>query len=115
MTVHQPRTGTLCARLQSEFPRVLSPSCWRSSRPPLPSRRLPPHRCAGRPVAASLRRAVGQRSDEEAGGENLQNQQKIFSEEPADPRGERTLLQHPLPKKERRGAYLKSFGLEAVE
>ena len=60
-------------------------------------------------------RWVGQRGNERAHCENLQNQQQIFSEEPAEPRSQRALLQHPLPQKERGGAYLESFRFETVE
>ena len=49
-------------------------------------------------------RWIGQSGDQRDRGEQLQNQEQVLAQQPAQPRRERALLQHPFPDEERRRA-----------
>jgi hypothetical protein len=58
---------------------------------------------------------IGQRRDQGGRGEELENEQQIFSQQAAEPLPHLPLFQHALPEEERGRSDLKPFGTQAVE
>ena len=58
---------------------------------------------------------IGERGDEQERRQELQDQQQVFPQEPAEPGAERTLFQNPLPDEKCRRANLQAARLEALQ